>query len=52
MDGSPLTAVLEFDREIRYASYTQKTIETLKKVRDAEIEERTLEELRSLGYIK
>jgi predicted AlkP superfamily phosphohydrolase/phosphomutase len=52
MDGKPLTAAFELEREIRYASYTQKTIETLKKVRDAEIEERTLEELRSLGYIK
>lgn len=52
MDGKPLTAVLSIDREIRYAAYTQKTMETIKKVRDAEIEERTLEELRSLGYIK
>ena len=52
MDGKPLTAALHLDREVRYASYTQKTIETIKKVRDAEIEERTLEELRSLGYIK
>lgn len=52
MDGRPATKALAFDREIRYERYSRELMQTPEPKRDADIDESTLEELRSLGYIK
>lgn len=52
MDGKPATALFSFERPLRYQRYSRDLMETREHERDDEIDERTLQELRSLGYIK
>ncbi len=52
MDGNPVTEIFRFEREVEYVSYSNEMIDTIQRVRDRGIDEQTLEELRSLGYIK
>lgn len=52
MDGQPLTKIFDLKRKIRYKKYEPVDIENDPKNRDKEIDEKTMEELKSLGYIK
>ncbi len=51
MDGEPLTAALELERDVRHQRYARDLMTPKEHRRDAEVDARTLEELRSLGYI-
>lgn len=51
MDGRPAEALFSFERPLRYERYSRDLMETRESERDEEIDEKTLEELRSLGYI-
>lgn len=52
MDGEPLTSALGFERAITRQRYARELMTPKEHERDAEIDARTLEELRSLGYIQ
>ena len=52
MDGSALTTALTWKRDTGKTRYGRELMEPKEHRRDAEIDGRTLEELRSLGYIK
>jgi predicted AlkP superfamily phosphohydrolase/phosphomutase len=52
MDGRPVVEALDFDREVEYERYTRELMRTTENQQDEEIDQKTLEELRSLGYIK
>jgi len=52
MDGEPLTAALDIEREIERRRYGRDLMTPKEHERDREIDERTLDELRSLGYIQ
>lgn len=51
MDGKPLFGALELERDISYQRYGPELMTTKEHRRDTEIDTRTIEELRSLGYI-
>ena len=51
MDGEPLTTALGFERAVHQQRYARELMTPKEHRRDREIDERTLEELRSLGYI-
>jgi len=52
MDGEPLTTALGFERNVHRQRYDRELMTPKEHRRDREIDERTLEELRSLGYIQ
>lgn len=52
MDGKPLTAALDIERKIDARRYGRDLMTPKEHRRDREIDERTLDELRSLGYIQ
>ena len=52
MDGAPLRAALEIDREVEHRRYSPGMMHTKENRPDEEIDQKTLEELRSLGYIQ
>jgi predicted AlkP superfamily phosphohydrolase/phosphomutase len=52
MDGTPLRAALTIDREVEYQRYARDLMQTKENRPDEEIDQKTLEELRSLGYIQ
>ena len=52
MDGSAVTTALTWERDTGKKRYARELMEPKEHRRDAEIDARTLEELRSLGYIK
>jgi predicted AlkP superfamily phosphohydrolase/phosphomutase len=52
MDGEPLTAALDLERDVQQARYGPELMTPKEHRRDEEIDEQTLEELRSLGYIQ
>ena len=52
MSGAPLSAALDLDREVRHERYTRELMDPKEHRRDSEIDKRTIEELRSLGYIQ
>jgi len=52
MDGVPLTAALGFERAITRQRYAHELMTPKEHRRDEDIDARTLEELRSLGYIQ
>ena len=52
MDGKPLTTALGFERAVHRQRYARALMTPKEHERDREIDERTLEELRSLGYIQ
>jgi predicted AlkP superfamily phosphohydrolase/phosphomutase len=51
MNGKPLLAAVELERELSYQRYGRELMTPKEHLRDTEIDARTLEELRSLGYI-
>jgi hypothetical protein len=55
MDGKAATELLNLEREVRFQRYSRELMVTAPKARDEdldqEIQEKTLRELRSLGYI-
>jgi arylsulfatase A-like enzyme len=55
MDGKPATDLLELNREVRFERYARELMKTTARrgdeELDQEIQEKTLRELRSLGYI-
>lgn len=51
MDGEPLTAVLGIEREVTRQRYGRDLMTPKEHRRDPEVDARTIEELRSLGYI-
>lgn len=56
MDGTPKTALLDLDREVRYRRYTRDLMTGTARKKDddldRELDENTLRELKSLGYIR
>ncbi len=52
MDGKPLTTALGFERAVNRQRYARELMTPREHRRDREIDERTIEELRSLGYIQ
>lgn len=52
MDGRAVTEMLSLERELRFQRYGPAIMETRENRRDEEINEQTLRELRSLGYIQ
>ena len=52
MDGEPLTTALGFERAVHRKRYARELMTPREHRRDREIDERTLQELRSLGYIQ
>ena len=52
MDGEPLTTALGFERAVNRQRYARELMTPKEHRRDREIDERTIEELRSLGYIQ
>jgi len=52
MDGVPLTTALELERTVHRQRYARELMTPKEHERDREIDERTIEELRSLGYIQ
>ena len=52
MDGAPLRAALQFKREVEYRRYLPGIMHSKENRPDDELNQKTLEELRSLGYIQ
>ncbi len=52
MDGEPLRAALDLERSLARQRYGSELLRTKANRRDSELDRRTLEELRSLGYIQ
>ena len=52
MDGRPLKEIFKFTRKTRYKTYIQRPYKRKRKKRDKEMDKKTLEEFKSLGYIE